>query len=392
MKTSIDITRKPHSPHHVPVHAATTSHDTAEDSVPTPTSSTPPAKTAPHKATTPLPASPTTHNSTEDTHHTVVFMGTGVFAAEILTALLHAPHYHVTQIVTQPDKKIGRKKKSTIHRTLAANPVRDIAHERNIPLLQPVKIDRDAIATIAAQKPDLLIVASYGRILPQKLLDVARIAPINVHASLLPLLRGASPIHNAILHGHTETGITIMLMDAGMDTGPILAQERTTITAHEKTNELCARLAHIGGALLITTLDALTAEKISPRPQNHMRATLCQLIDREDGHIQWTQTTTEIYNRYRALYPWPGIFSFWEIHESQLLRIHFRSILPSTEPLDRTLAQLMPGTVFIDHGQLCIKTGDGAIIVEALQPECKVVMPVYDFLNGHKNFEGAVLK
>ncbi len=392
MHSSLDIIKKPRQPRHISVHTDAPSGDNAQEiAVHTPVHSAQPSN-APTATKQPVVEQLDTVSTPTDKVHSVVFMGTGIFAADILTAILGTPRYRVVRIVTQPDKKVGRKKKSTINRTLAANPVRDLAQQHAIPLFQPVTLDADAISTVAAHKPDLLIVASYGRILPQKLLDAARIAPVNVHASLLPLLRGSSPIHNAILQGHAETGITIMLMDAGMDTGPILAQERTVITAHEKTNQLCARLARVGGSLLITTLDALVAGKLSPQPQDHARATLCQLIDREDGHIQWTNTTADIYNRYRALYPWPGIFSFWEIHEAQLLRIHLRTILPALQPLEEIHAQLMSGTVFIDHGQLCIKTGDTAIIVEALQPENKVVMPVYDFLNGHKHFEGTVLK
>lgn len=425
--TSLDITKKKRDSHAISVHADDdATHTSVTVHTDTPTASVAPshdgaalteasplstdtdsaradrdttvaASTADHAAPLqppadlPRPAPTAPHDDTAKTS-SVVFMGTGVFAADILTTLLQSSHYRVVHIVTQPDKKIGRKKKSSINRTLAANPVRDLAVEHSIPLLQPVRLDDDIIGTIARHRPDLLIVASYGRILPQKLLDTARIAPVNVHASLLPLLRGASPIHNAILHGHDETGITIMLMDAGMDTGAILAQQRTVITAHEKTSQLCTRLARIGGDLLLPTLDALVAGRLSPQPQDHSRATLCQLIEREDGHIQWTDTTAEIYNRYRALYPWPGVFSFWEIHEAQIIRIHFRAILPSTTDLEDAHAQLIPGTVFVDHGQLCVKTGDGAIIVEAVQPECKVVMPVYDFLNGHKDFDGALLK
>lgn len=362
----LDIVQKPRHADTVPVHMDNTDTDTS--------------LTHPRTATT------------SAKKHTVVFMGTGDFAADILTVLLQSAQYHVASVVTQPDKKIGRKKKPSVNRALAENPVRTIAAHHALSLLQPVRLDDDAIRAIAAHKPDILVVAAYGRILPQKLLDVARVAPVNVHASLLPLLRGASPIHNAILQGHNETGVTIMLMDAGMDTGAILAQERTTITPHEKTSDLSIRLARMGGNLLLPTLDALIADTLSPQPQDSSHATLCQLIEREDGHIQWTETTAEIYNRYRALHPWPGIFGFWEVHEAQIMRIHLRAILPHTAGLDDAHMQLTPGTVFMHHDQLCIKTGDGAIIVETIQPECKAIMPVRDFLNGHKNFDGTILK
>ena len=320
----------------------------------------------------------------------IVVMGTGIFAGEVIKTLVLNPAFNIVQIITQPDKKLGRKK-SSIHRTLAQNLVRDVATTYGIVLYQPHKIDDETVATIESMSPDILIVASYGRILPQRILDIPRLGAINVHGSLLPLLRGASPIQNALMQGLTETGITIMQMDAGMDTGDILAQEKMPIKEHEKADELIMRLANIGGKLLSDTLIKVIKKEITPIPQDHTHATLCQLIDREDGHIQWTDTTAEIYNRFRALYPWPGIFGHWEIADGQLTRIKLRAIFPYNGELTDEQKELMPGTVFIGHDQLCIKTFDTAIIVEAIQPECKAVMPVYDFLNGHKEFEGAVL-
>jgi methionyl-tRNA formyltransferase len=183
-----------------------------------------------------------------------------------------------------------------------------------------------------------------------------------------------------------------MKIDEGLDTGDILTQEKIKIKEHEKTNELLERLSKLGAKLLAKTAYEWIEGKITPLPQDNSQATLCQLIDREDGHIQWTQTTQEIYNRYRALFPWPGIFSYWEETQNQLIRIKLRAIYPFSGELTQEQKKMLPGTVFVGHDQLCIKTFDTAIIVESVQPECKAVMPVYDFLNGHKTFEGAVLK
>lgn len=321
----------------------------------------------------------------------VIFMGTGHFAGSILNELCAKDECVITEIVTQPDKKIGRKK-SSIHRTLAPNPVRDIAIAHNFSLYQPLKIDVDVIAHIKALTPHVIVVASYGKILPNELLTIPKIGSINVHASLLPKLRGASPAQNALMLGLTETGVTIMQMDEGLDTGAILAQKKVTIEAHEKSDELLDRLSKIGAKLLIGIVPQLIRGEITPVPQDPSNATLCQLIDREDGHIQWTQTTQEIYNRYRALYPWPGIFSYWEETQNQMIRIKFRAINPYLDDLTEEQKTLQPGTVFIGHDQLCIKTFDTAIIIESVQPECKIIMPVYDFLNGHKTFEGAILR
>jgi methionyl-tRNA formyltransferase len=320
-----------------------------------------------------------------------IFMGTGHFAEYIVNQITREDRYEIIQIVTQPDKKVGRKK-SSIHRTLAPNPVREFAVQNNIELFQLQKFDDDTLQRITKLKPDVIIVAAYGRILPKKMLSIPKFGAINVHASLLPQLRGASPAQNALLLGLNETGVTIMQMDEGLDTGDIFAQKNVIIEDHERADDLLEKLAISSADLLIETVPKIIEKEITPIPQEKTKATLCQMIDREDGHIQWTQTTEEIYNRFRALYPWPGIFSYWEEKENQMMRIKWRAVIPYQEKLTDEEIELLPGTVFIGHDQLCIKTLDGAIIIEALQPECKVVMPVYDFLNGHKNFKGCVLR
>jgi len=321
----------------------------------------------------------------------IIFMGTGIFAGNMLEEIKKHASLKNMHIITQPDKKIGRKK-SSIHRTLAANPVREFAIKNDVPLLQPYTLDNEAIAKIKDLGPDIIIVSAYGKILPEEILKLPRFGALNVHASLLPKLRGASPVQNALLIGLKKTGVTIMKMDNGLDTGDILAQKKVKIKEHEKADELLERLSRVGATLLTKTVYAWIGGKIKSVPQDSSQATLCQLIDREDGHVQWTQTTEEVYNRYRALFPWPGIFSYWEETQNQLIRIKLRAIYPFNGELTDKQKKMLPGTVFIGHDQLCVKTFDTAIIVEAVQPECKTVMPVYDFLNGHNTFEGAVLK
>ena len=320
-----------------------------------------------------------------------IFMGTGDFAAYILDEMLTHKKCDLVAIVTQPDKKLGRKK-SGINRSLASNRVRDIAVAHNIPLIQPFKFDDITIAQLTNITPDAIVVASYGKILPKEIIDLPKIAAVNIHTSLLPKLRGSSPIQNALLLGLKETGVTIMLMDEGMDTGDILAQEKVSIDDHEKADALTQKLSRVGAKLFIDTCPDIINKKVIPIKQDSSQATLCQMIDREDGHIQWTDTTEEIYNRFRSLYPWPGIFGYWEVAESQMMRIKLRGIYPYAGELTDEQKELLPGTVFIARDQLCIKTFDTAVILEAIQPECKAVMPIYDFLNGYKNFEGAVLR
>ncbi|XLQ19601.1 MAG: methionyl-tRNA formyltransferase [Candidatus Moraniibacteriota bacterium] len=343
------------------------------------------------EAQTQINANEDTVNPNDVESTKVLFMGTGKFAGHILDEILKHGEANIVEVMTQPDKKIGRKK-SSIHRTLADNPVRDIAVKHEINLFQPNKLDTTAITRIKKLNPDAIMVASYGKILPKEILDIPKIGVFNAHTSLLPKLRGASPVQNALLLGLKETGVTIMKMDEGMDTGDIIIQEKTDIKEHEKADELLARLSKIAADLIVKTAPKLIDGSITATPQDNSKATMCQLIDREDGHIQWTLTTEEIYNRYRAMYPWPGIFSYWEETENQLMRIKLRAIYPVSTELTPEQQQMTAGTVFIGHDQLCIKTFDGAIIVEAVQPECKTVMPVYDFLNGHKTFEGAILK
>jgi len=321
----------------------------------------------------------------------IVFMGTGVFAGSILKEISNHADTAKLTIITQPDKKIGRKK-STISRNLAENPVREFAKTENLNLYQPHALDDEAISTIKKFKPDVIIVSSYGKILPEDILKIPKQGSINVHASLLPKLRGASPVQNALLIGLEETGVTIMQMDKGLDTGDIIAQEKVAIQKHEKADELLKRMSIIGATLLAQTMPEWLQNHIQATPQDSSQATLCQLIDREDGHIQWTQPTQEVYNQYRALYPWPGIFAYWEETQNHIIRLKLRAIYPYTQEMTDEQKNLAPGTVFIGRDQLCIKTFDTAIIVETVQPECKIVMPVYDFLNGHKTFDGAILR
>jgi methionyl-tRNA formyltransferase len=392
---------------HVPVHEDTSAENHMEPSSPVSENSVetqpqdtevsasnealPAQSTSPSLADAPLSPQEKKHlpKKHPDTIKTI-FMGTGEFASHILNEMLTHAKCNLAAVITQPEKKLGRKK-TGINRALALNPVRDIAVQNNLPLIQPYNFDTETIDKIKSITPDAIVVASYGKILPQEVLKIPKIGAINIHTSLLPKLRGSSPIQNAILLGYKETGVTIMRMDTGMDTGAIFAQEKVTIEDHEKADELTQKLSRVGAKLFIETCPKILDHSITPTEQDPAQATLCQMIDREDGHVQWTDTTEEIYNRYRALYPWPGIFGYWEVRESHIIRIKLRGIYPFTGELSDDQKDLLPGTVFIARDQLCIKTFDTAIILESIQPECKAVMPVYDFLNGYKDFEGAVL-
>lgn len=308
-------------------------------------------------------------------------MGTPAFAETILRSLIEA-NCSVIAIYTQPDKPSGRDQK------MEKSPVKILAEAKGIPIEQPSRLDDEAIGTFEKYRPDIAVVAAYGKILPKKILDVPEFGCINVHASLLPRWRGASPVQNAILAGDRETGITIMLMDQGMDTGPILAQTSLPIAPDDTMETLLPKLANTGSELLLSTLPEWLEKKREPVPQDEAKTTLCQLIEREDGKIFWNDEAEAIYNRYRALTPWPGVFCFWKRNAS-LLRIKFHRIsLQKQSP--ETRHEL--GQVFEIGDRIGIETARGIILLDEIQLEGKESVPVADFVRGYPDFIGAVLE
>jgi len=310
-----------------------------------------------------------------------LFMGTSDFAAHILTALIEQK-YNIVSVVTKGDKPSGRKHEE------AESAVKKKVIEYNLPLLQPVKFDSEMIESIKKLEPDLIIVAAYGKILPKEVLSIPGFGCINVHASLLPKWRGASPIQNAILSGGTETGVTIMLMDAGMDTGDILTQKKIEIKKDDTKESLSLRLVEMGKELLLDTLPQWIERTITQTPQDHSQSTLCQLIEREDGHILWIDTAESIYDRYRALYPWPGIFSFIE-KEGSLLRLKIHRI--SYQKQSPQVHYLI-GEIFQVGEKIGVQTSEGVIFLEEVQLEGKKRLSIQDFLFGNKDFVGGFLR
>jgi methionyl-tRNA formyltransferase len=309
----------------------------------------------------------------------VVFMGTPEFSQTILLGLLDGG-YDVVAAYTRPDKPVGRK------REISETPVKRLANIRHIPVEQPVRFDEEAIRKLCDYKPDIIIVAAYGKILPESVLSLPALGCVNVHVSLLPRWRGASPIQNALVAGDTETGVTIMLMDAGMDTGPILAQESFPIQADDTADDLFSRMATDGSRLLNVTLPRWIGHDIRPMRQDDSKATLCKRIDREDGRIHWNDTAENIHNRYRGFHPWPGIFSFWK-REAAPLRLKLTRI--SMRTASDTNRQ--PGEVFLLEENVAVQTGLGLIFIEELQPEGRAAMPIRDYVNGRPDFIGSIL-
>jgi len=310
-----------------------------------------------------------------------VFMGTSELAQAVLKALLDEK-YNVVGVFTKPDKKVGRKQETT------ETPVKLFAQEQSIPVFQPAKFNEDAIDELKKLKPDMIIVAAYGKILPKKVLDMPGFGCINVHVSLLPKYRGPSPVQNVLLCGEKETGTTIMLMDEGIDTGNMLSQEKIAIEDSDTADILSEKLADLSAKLLVKTLPPWVDRKIEPQIQDHTQATLCQLIEREDGHIFWEEEAETIFNKYRALYPWPGIFTFWRnganLGRLKLLKISLQRLNPQIK--------VPVGRVFEVGDKIGVQTFEGVIFLEEIQLEGKKAVSISEFANGYPSFVGSILQ
>lgn len=307
----------------------------------------------------------------------IVFMGTAELSCASLEKLAATPDVSVVAVVTQPDKPKGRDLK------LTPSPVKVLAQQLGLPVLQPLKArDENFIAQLRELNPDLIVVVAYGQILPQRLLDVPPHGCLNVHTSLLPKYRGAAPIQWAIADGEAETGVTIMKMDAGLDTGPMLATRRTPILPTDDSQVLHDRLAQLGADLLAETIPAHVAGKIPPQPQPAEGATYAAKIKKDDGRIDWAWPAQKIWNRLRAFTPWPGGFTFLAAEpKPQLLKIW------KTEPVDRSG---QPGSVLAaDKTGILVGCGQGALRILELQREGGKRLTAEQFLAGYPLKPGA---
>ncbi len=315
----------------------------------------------------------------------VVFMGTPELAAHILGDLLSS-RYDIVAVYTQADKPVGRD------RVLTPSPVKNlVTAAAQIPLEQPIRFDDEAFGRLRQHAPDLIIVAAYGKILPKRVLDLPDFGCVNVHASLLPRWRGASPIQNALLAGDTKTGITLMLMDEHMDTGPVIAREELPIEETDTTPTLLAKLAPLGAALLLRTLPTWIKRENTPVPQENTHVTMCQLIDREDGHIFWNETAQDLGRRYRALTPWPGLFTFWQRSPGTLLRIKIIEAEFLSEDPSTTTGAYPLGMVYEEEDGLHVRCGQGSVLLRIVQIEGKSQTPVTQFKTGYTDFIGSTL-
>jgi methionyl-tRNA formyltransferase len=307
----------------------------------------------------------------------VVFMGTPDFAVPSLEALLRSGDT-VAGVVTQPDRPKGRGQ------TLAASPIKQLAQREGLPILQPLKMkDPEFLAALRGWQPDFIAVAAFGRILPQVILDMPPKGCINVHASLLPKYRGAGPIQWALITGERETGITTMLMDAGMDTGAILLQEKVPIDPDDTAGTLSDKLSAVGGPLLVETLGRLKAGTLTPQAQDHSQATMAPLLQKEDGLIDWTRSASDIANRIRGLTPWPGAFTYAGDERWTITRAH---------PEEAGDAAAEPGTILsAAKDAIRVAAGQGVLAIAELQPANSRRMSIQQYLAGHRVSPGSQL-
>jgi methionyl-tRNA formyltransferase len=306
----------------------------------------------------------------KDMEKKIIFMGTPEFAVASLQALL-AANCCVKAVFTAPDRPAGRGQQTK------QSAVKELALASGLAIYQPVKIRATKwLEAIKEMQPDVIVVAAYGQIIPQSILDIPQHGCINVHASLLPKYRGASPIHFALLEGATKTGVTIMKMDAGIDTGPILSQREIPIKPADNLESLHDALAKLGADLLVETLPKYLSDELKPRPQDESQASYTKILQKKDGQINWQQPAENILNMIRAFNPWPGTFTQWE---ERCLKIM------AAELSDQ---KLTPGEVKIIKNKLYIGTHDQALMITKLQQAGKNCLLASEFVKGCPMIDG----
>jgi len=306
----------------------------------------------------------------------ILFMGTPDYGATVLRALIG--QHDVVAVVTQPDCYVGRGRCRCV-----SPPVKLVAQEHGIPVLQPERLrrDEDILQAMEASGADVFVLAAYGQILPERVLRMPPHGVVGVHASLLPRWRGAAPIEAAILHGDEETGITLMLTEAGLDTGPIIAQRATPIEPRETSVTLTAKLAKLGAELCLETLPRWVAGEITPQPQDEAGVTLAPPIDRCQGELDWGLPARVIDRQVRAYTPWPGTCTWYEGTRLKVLAAH-----PAPWSGDEA-----PGRVVESPEGVGVVTGEGLLALEKVQLAGKRAMPADVFCRGQRDFVGAVL-
>lgn len=306
----------------------------------------------------------------------IVFMGTASFSLTVLKMLIEED-YNIVGVVTQPDRYVGRKK------VLTMPDVKVEALKYDIPVIQPARIKEDYQA-VADLKPDLIITAAYGQIVPQAVLDIPRLGCINVHASLLPLYRGGAPVHQAIIDGQEKTGVTIMYMVKKMDAGDMIAQKETPILEEDTVGILYDRLSDLGAKLLKETLPDILKGTNQRIPQDENLVTYAPTLSREDERLDWNMSARQVYNKVRGTNPWPGSYT---TYQEKTVKIWAGQVHQCENAMKHHAHQDNGTIVKIFKDAIGVKVNDGVYLITELQLEGKKRMSVKDYLNGHCIFE-----
>lgn len=306
----------------------------------------------------------------------IVFMGTASFSLAVLKMLIEEG-YNIVGVVTQPDRYVGRKK------VLTMPDVKVEALKYDIPVIQPARIKED-YQTVADLKPDLIITAAYGQIVPQAVLDIPRLGCINVHASLLPLYRGGAPVHQAIIDGQEKTGVTIMYMVKKMDAGDMIAQKETPILEEDTVGILYDRLSDLGAELLKETLPDILKGINQRIPQDENLVTYAPTLSREDERLDWNMSARQVYNKVRGTNPWPGSYT---TYQGKTVKIWAGQVHQCENAMKHHAHQDNGTIVKIFNDAIGVKVNDGVYLITELQLEGKKRMSVKDYLNGHCIFE-----
>ena len=310
----------------------------------------------------------------------IVFMGTPAFAVPALEAML-AQSWNIIAVYTQPDREAGRGQR------LQASPVKQIALSHDIPVEQPERLkSEDTLKTFRRYEPDVIVVAAYGRLIPSELLHLPPYGCLNIHPSLLPRFRGSSPVAGAILNGDDTTGVSIMLLDEGMDTGPILTQTKVPVSLDDTAGSLTDILARKGAQLLVETLPQwLEGSSIHPQPQGYGLATYTKPLTREDGKLNWHLSAIDLWRQVRAYNPWPGSYTAWQGKRLKINEALPLDLMPDSEP-GRVVA--LPENEKASTG---VVTGNGILGIVNIQIEGKRVMSIDEFVQGYRTFIGSLL-
>jgi methionyl-tRNA formyltransferase len=304
----------------------------------------------------------------------LILMGTGPFGLPTFRGLYETQH-RIVALITSPMRERRGKRPAPV------NPIRQMADERGTPIFDPEDVnDGPSRAQLAAYEGDLLVVCDYGQILSAATLATTRLGGVNLHASLLPQYRGAAPIHWAVYHGETETGVSVIHMTPRVDAGPVIEQARTPIGPHETSAELEPRLARLGAELVRRAIDVLEAGAAREIPQDRALASKAPRLKKTDGRIDWSRPAEAIRNQVRAMEPWPKTHTFWHRPKGAALRL----ILGPVSVADPSDADAAPGTVLEAAGdRIVVAAGGGAVVLHSLQPAGKRLLPVREFLRGY---------